>query len=89
MPANPDHIILGDMADRLNKQFGRHLDEPIASTTPYSWWKRHKKGDLPEPMPTPLWFVGRSPVFRWGDIVRWFIRYKGIGKLTVNVKEVE
>lgn len=80
MPRPVDQVILSRMADRLNSQFARYLDEPIPQTTPYDWWKRTKLGTISEPLPVPVVMLGRSPVFRWGDIVRWFITYKGIAK---------
>ena len=85
MPRPVDQVILSEMADRLNTQFERYLDEPIPQTTPYDWWKRTKLGTISEPLPIPIAKLGRSPVFRYGDIVRWFISYKGIARM-VTVK---
>lgn len=69
-------IFLAEMAERLSEEFD--LENPISSSTPYWWWKQHKAGDLPIALPEPIRFVGRSPVFLWRDIRRWYIVYKGI-----------
>lgn len=89
MPRTSDTVILADMADRLNAQFAKHLDEPIKETTPYDWWKRTKQEDISEPLPKPIDMIGRTPVFRWTDIMRWFIRYKGVGTLKVKKTKEE
>jgi hypothetical protein len=90
-PKQPKNVTLGEMADRINSQFSRHLDSPISQRTPYDWWKRTKTGDISEPMPKPVVIVGRSPLFRWSDIIGWFVRYHGIGArragVEVNVDE--
>lgn len=75
-----DLVNLAVIGDRLNKQFSRHLDEPISPLTPYDWWKRTKKGTITEPMPNPVSFINGRPVFRYADVMRWFIRYRGIGR---------
>lgn len=80
MPRNPQQITLAEMADKINGKFDRWLDEPISHMTPYDWWKRTKNGDISEPLPKPVMVVGRSPVFRWSEIMPWFVRYKGIGR---------
>ena len=89
-----DTVILSEMADRLNVEFARHLDKPISKVTPYDWWKRSKAGKLSLPMPNPIAYaneggvargtVGDRPIFRWNEIVRWFIRYRGVGSLKVS-----
>lgn len=82
-----NQVTLNELADRINVQFERYLDEPISPRTPYDWWKRSKNGLISETMPKPVIIVGRSPVFRWSDIMAWFVRYKGIGK-KVGLKDV-
>lgn len=79
-------VTLAEMADRLNEQFGQYLEQPIHPRSPYDWWKRTKAENISEPLPHPVMLIGRTPVWRWPDIVAWFIRYKGVGKLVVNVK---
>lgn len=69
-------VLLSEMAERINEEF--NLDEPIAKLTPYDWWKRNKAEELSWTLPEPIRFVGRSPVFLWRDIKRWYIAYKGI-----------
>lgn len=86
---NPNQVMLSEMANRLNKQFAKQLDEPISQRTPYDWWKRSKTGDISEPMPKPIGIYGRSPVFRYSDILTWFIRYKGVGKRPSRDEGVE
>lgn len=81
MARNADTVYLSNMAEKLNEQFGKHLDAPIARMTPYDWWKRTQRGDISEPLPKPIEIYGRSPVWRYNDIVRWFIRYRGVGKV--------
>ena len=65
-------VILSEMASRLSSEF----DIPIAELTPYDWWKRTKSESISIPMPTPIRFVGRSPMFLWRDILRWYPAYK-------------
>lgn len=78
MPRKAQLVTLADMADKLNEKYGPLLEEPISNTTPYDWWKRTKRRDISEPLPKPVMVVGRSPVFRWTEIMPWFIRYRGI-----------
>lgn len=79
-------VMLNEMAGQLNEQFARYLDRPVASHTPYDWWKRTKNGDISEPLPKPIIVVGNSPVFRWNEIIAWFVRYRGIGS-KVSLKQ--
>lgn len=65
-------VILSEMAERLSDEFGIS----IAALTPYDWWKRTKKEEISIPMPQPIRWVGRSPMFLWRDIRRWFVAYK-------------
>lgn len=65
-------VILAEMAERLSEEF----DTQIAQLTPYDWWKRSKKDAIAITMPAPIRYVGRSPVFLWRDIRRWYIAYK-------------
>ena len=83
----PEQITLAEMSKKLNSMFLAHLDEPISELTPYDWWKRTKLGEISEPLPKPLMIVGRSPVFKWSEIVAWFVRYKGLAKAKVKVEE--
>jgi hypothetical protein len=69
-------ILLSEMADRLTEDLD--LEDPIQHMTPYDWWKRNKKGDLSLAMPTPIRYVGRSPVFLWRDIKRWYVAFKDL-----------
>ena len=68
-------VVLTEMAERLNYELG--IDPPIRQSTPYDWWKRTKNDDIPVPMPSPIRWVGRSPVFLMRDIKRWYQVYKG------------
>lgn len=88
MPRNPQQITLAQMADKINDQFGKYLDEPVSHMTPYDWWKRTKDQTISEPLPAPVLVVGRSPVFRWTEILPWFVRYKGIGtRIKIKTKD--
>lgn len=69
-------VLLREMADLLNEEF--KPEEPIGQATPYDWWKRQKAQELSVPMPEPIRMVGRSPVFLWRDIKKWYKLYKGI-----------
>lgn len=90
-----DTVILSEMADRLNKEFARHLDGPISKLTPYDWWDRSKAGTISLPMPKPITYanrggvargtVGDRPVFRWSDVVRWYIKYRGANNLNIGI----
>lgn len=68
-------VIMSEMAERLSEEFG----VSIAMLTPYDWWKRTKNEDISIPMPQPIRMVGRSPVFLWRDIRRWYIAFKETG----------
>lgn len=68
-------VILSEMAARLSEEF----KVPIATLTPYDWWKRSKKDQISIPMPLPIRWVGRSPVFLWRDIRRWYAAFKDAG----------
>jgi len=75
------------MADRLSEEFG----VTIATLTPYDWWKRSKSETILVPLPTPIRWVGRSPVFLWRDVRRWYLAYKettldGEGRVREPVK---
>lgn len=67
-------VILAEMASRLSEEL--NLDPPVAPLTPYDWWKRTKHEAISIPMPVPVRMVGRSPVFLWRDIKRWYPAYK-------------
>lgn len=64
-------VILAEMAGRLNEEFGTEISE----LTPYDWWKRTKSESIQVPLPAPIRFVGRSPMFLWRDIKRWYQVY--------------
>lgn len=65
-------VILSEMAERLSEEFNTE----IAHLTPYDWWKRTKTETIAIALPTPVRWVGRSPVFLWRDIKRWYRAYK-------------
>lgn len=67
-------MILSEMAERLNEEF--EVDPRIAPLTPYDWWKRTKAETISIPLPQPIREVGRSPLFLWRDIKRWYPAYK-------------
>lgn len=69
---NETTVILAEMAERLNDEF----DIEVSELTPYDWWKRTKDESIAVPMPTPIRMVGRSPMFLWRDIKRWYSVYK-------------
>lgn len=74
-----DLVNLANMAERLNQTFARHLETPISNLTPYDWWKRTKSGAISDPLPKPIIFLAGRPMFRYSDVMRWFIGYRGIG----------
>ena len=65
-------VILSEMAERLSKEF----EMSIATLTPYDWWKRTKDETISIPLPQPIRWVGRSPVFLWRDVRRWYAAFK-------------
>jgi hypothetical protein len=67
-------VILSEMAERLSEEF----NTPIASLTPYDWWKRTKADSIAISLPNPIRWVGRSPVFLWRDVKRWYAAYKEV-----------
>ena len=67
-------VLLSEMAQRINEM--PQVMDQVAVHTPYDWWKRHKAGALSISLPTPIRFVGRSPVFLWRDVRRWYLLYK-------------
>lgn len=69
---NETTVILAEMASRLNEEFGTDISE----LTPYDWWKRTKSEAIQVPLPEPIRFVGRSPMFLWRDIKRWYSVYR-------------
>lgn len=66
-------VILREMAEVLTYELG--LDPPLSQYTPYDWWKRTKAETISMPMPKPIRFVGRTPVFLLADIKRWYRAY--------------
>lgn len=66
-------VILSEMAERLSGEY----DTTIAELTPYDWWKRTKDETITVPLPHPIRWVGRSPVFLWRDIKIWYGSFKG------------
>lgn len=66
--------MLSEMATRLNEELD--LEDPIAVLTPYDWWKRTKSEKISVPMPKEIRMAGRSPIFLWRDIKRWYPAYK-------------
>ena len=72
-------VNLANMAEKLNQTFARHLDNPISKLTPYDWWKRTKADTISNPLPKPVAIIAGRPMFRYSDIMRWFISYRGIG----------
>lgn len=65
-------VILSEMAERLTEEF----EVEIAKLTPYDWWKRTKAESISIPLPQPIRFVGRSPMFLWRDVKRWYQAYR-------------
>ncbi|KKM81013.1 hypothetical protein LCGC14_1334040 [marine sediment metagenome] len=66
-------VILSEMAGRLSEEF----NVTIANLTPYDWWKRTKDESISVLLPVPIRFVGRSPIFLWRDVKRWYLMFKG------------
>lgn len=65
-------VILSEMAGKLNEEFSTS----ISDLTPYDWWKRTKSETIQIPLPEPIRFVGRSPIFLWRDVKRWYAVYQ-------------
>lgn len=79
--ATPSLVTLKNMASRLNAfpAVSVRLESPIATMTPYDWWRRTKEETLSHPMPDPAFLIrgaGKpTPVWSWPAIISWYIRY--------------
>ena len=85
MPDTPTFVSISDMARVLNYEF--KTDPPIATTTPYGWWKRQKVNNMTPPMPKPVRVSGNSVLFRRNDIIKWYGHWKGIKPLYLASEE--
>jgi hypothetical protein len=68
-----DLIGTAEIARRLQK-WGASVDR----RTPQTWWRRTRQGRIEVPMPNPIVHAtaGRYPLWRWGDITRWYAEFK-------------